>query len=356
MTPPCSHRAVHVSRRGILLGALAMPFLGSSAARAQGREIVIPMSGGSFMDAVRSEVTEPFRQATGIAVRMVPGNMKTHAMQLLASRGRPIFDAFLGNGDDYVRLLDANRMLPLSPDKVPSIEDVHIKFKEQWQGHGTMFDYFSIGLSYNTQLLRNPPTSWRDFVERTAKGDFRNQVFFNSLPGGVRGPEVLVTLAKALTGNEQNVDAAFDAIRRMRPNIFKFFNSINDPVVMLLNGEGLIGPGWDGRVFVAHDESNGRVQFIKPTDGLASNGPALGVVRGGSEEAAYRFVDFALSAPVQKAFCEKMFYGAVNVKVEYSPSLASRLPRPDEINVPNERFMVDNMGAWITRWNRDIVG
>ena len=78
--------------------------------------------------------------------------------------------------------------------------------------------------------------------------------------------------------------------------------------------------------------------------------------RGDLGPEAYRFVDFALSAPVQKAFCEKMFYGAVNSKVEYSPSLANRLPRPDEINVPSERFMADNMSNWITRWNREIVG
>lgn len=359
MTQSCSDRpsaiALGASRRSLLLGALALPWLGSSDARAQGREIVIPMSGGSFMDAVRTEVTEPFRRETGISVRMVPGNMKAHAMQLLASRGRPIFDAFLGNGDDFVRILDANRMLPLTPDKVPSIEEVHVKFKEQWQGYGSMFDYFSIGLSYNTQNLRNPPGSWKEFVDRTASGDFRNQVFFNSLPGGVRGPEVLVTLAKALTGDERQVDAAFAAIRRMKPNIFKFFSSINDPVVMLLNGEGLIGPGWDGRVFVAEDESNGRVKFIKPADGLASNGPAIGVVRGGNEDAAYRFVNFALSAPVQKAFCEKMFYGAVNTKVVYSERVASRLPMPDEVNVPNERFMAENMSAWIERWNREII-
>jgi putative spermidine/putrescine transport system substrate-binding protein len=355
LVPAEAPGAYQATRRGLLLGALALPYLGSGSARAQGREIVMPMSGGSFMDAVRTEVTEPFKEATGISVRMVPGNMKAHAMRLLSSRGQPIFDVFLGNGDDFVKLLDANRMLPLAPDKVPSIEEVHPKFKEQWQDHGSLFDYFSIGLSYNTQNLRNPPRSWREFVDRTAAGDFGNQVFFNSLPGGVRGPEVLVTLARALTGDERQVDAAFEAIRRMKPHILKFFSSINDPVVMLLNGEALVGPGWDGRVFVAHDESNGRVQFVKPADGLASNGPPIGVVKGGSEDAAYRFVNFALSAPVQKAFCEKMFYGAVNTKVVYSEKVANRLPTPDEVNVPNERFMAENMSSWIERWNREII-
>lgn len=345
-------------RRTVLAGgiaALATPYVASRDARAQGREIAVPMSGGSFMEFFRSEIAEPFRRKTGIAVRTVPGNMKAHAMQLMASRGTPPFDVFLGNGEDLVKLLDASRMVPLTPDRVPSIAEVHPKFREQWQGFAAMFDYFTIGLAYNTELLLAPPRSWKEFAERTAKGDFGDQVFFNSLTGGVRGPEVLCTLARALTGSEENTDAAFDALRRMRPHIFKFFSSINDPVVMLLNGEGLIGPGWDGRVFVAQDESKGKVQFITPTDGVACNGPPIAVVRGGNQDAAYAFVDFALSADTQKAFCEKMNYGAVNTGVVYSGGLASRLPKPDEVTVANERFMAANIGRWVERWNREIA-
>jgi putative spermidine/putrescine transport system substrate-binding protein len=347
-----------IGRRRLLGGGaalLATPFLASTDARAQGRELLFPTSGGPFMQYLISEVAEPFRRKTGISVRMVPGSVKGHAMQLLAARGRPPFDVFLGNGEDYIQLIDANKVLPLTPQRVPSILDVHEKFKAQWNGMGSQFDYFSIGISYNTQLLREPPRSWKEFIERTVRGDFRNQVFFNSLGAGVRGPELLVTMARALTGDEQQVDPAFEAIRRMRPRIYKFFTNINDPVVMLLNGEGMIGPGWDGRVFVAHDESGGKVQFVKPTDGLASSGPILGAVRGANEEAAYQLVDFALSTDVQKSFCEKMFYGSVNTKVQYSPSLADRLPRPEEVNVPNERFMAANMSRWLERWNREIA-
>jgi putative spermidine/putrescine transport system substrate-binding protein len=351
-----------LTRRTVLRGAataaaaLAAPYLGSSSARAQGKEIVIPMSGGSFMSNWQSDVVDPFRRKTGINVKMVPGNMKTHAMSLLASRGNPPFDAFIGNGDDFVKLIDSGRMLKLTPDKVPSVQDFHPKFKEQWDGYGALFDYFSIGLAYNRDQLKDPPKSWREFVERTAKGEFGRTVFFNSLTAGVRGPEVLVTLSKALSGSEQSVDAGFEALRRMKPNIFKFFGSINDPIVMLLNGEGVIGPSWDGRTFVAHDESNGKIQFIKPAEGLASNGPPIGVVKGGNEEAGYALVDFALSAEVQQAFCEKMYYGSGNSKVVYSPKLAGRIPTPDEVSVPNERYMVANIGSWIERWNREIVG
>jgi len=336
-------------------GAICAPYLGSTSLRAEGKEILVPMSGGSFMAAWGSEVADTFKKKTGINVKLVPGNVKAHAMSLLAAKGNPPFDIIQGNGDDFIQLLDAGKLLPLSPDKVPSINDVHFKFKEQWQGYGSMFDYFSIGLAYATDQLKNPPASWKEFVERTAKGDFGANVFFNSLTAGVRGPEVLVNLARALSGNEQNVDAAFNALKRMKPNIFKFFGSINDPIMMLLNGEGMIGPSWDGRTFIAQDESNGKVAFVRPTDGVASSGPAIGVIKGGNEDGAYQLVEHALSAEVQKSFCEKMFYGAVNTKVVYSGSLAQRIPKPDEVNVPNERFMATNMGAWIKRWNQEIA-
>jgi putative spermidine/putrescine transport system substrate-binding protein len=358
MAPRHAGSSSALSRRRLLAGGatlLATPYLAATDARAQGRELLFPTTGGPFMQYMISEVAEPFRRKTGISVRMIPGAVKQHAVQLLAARGRPPFDVFLGNGEDYLQLIDANKMLPLPLEKVPSLRDVHEKFKAQWGGMGSQFDYFSIGISYNTQLLREPPRSWKEFIERTVRGDFRNQVFFNSLGAGVRGPELLTTLARALTGDETQVDPAFDAIKRMRPRIYKFFTSINDPVVMLLNGEGMIGPGWDGRVFVAHDESQGRVQFVKPTDGLASSGPIIGVARGSNEEAAYQLVDFALSEEVQRNFCEKMFYGSVNTKVTYSPNLANRLPRVDEVNVPNERFMAANMSRWLDRWNREIA-
>lgn len=337
------------------LAALAAPYIGSSRVRAQSQQIVMPMSGGSFMDAWQNEIITPFTEETGISVQMVSGNMKAHAMNLLSSRGQPPFDLFLGNGDDFVQLLDDDRMLPLTPDVVPSIEDIHDKFKDQWDGHGSMFDYFSIGFGYSTEQIENAPASWAEFVDRTVAGDFGSTVFFNSLTGGVRGPEVMLTLGRALSGEENNIDAAFDAVQRMKPNIFKFFSAINEPVVMLLNGEGSIGPGWDGRTYIAHDESDGLIQFVKPSEGLASNGPAIGVVRGGNEEAAFILAEYSLSAPVQKRFCESMFYGSPNSKVVYSEELQDRIPTPDEISVPDERFIAENLGAWIDRWNAEIA-
>jgi putative spermidine/putrescine transport system substrate-binding protein len=333
-----------------LAGALA-----TRSARASDREVVMSMSGGSFMQNWQKHIIDPFQKKTGIRVKMVPGSMKAHAMQLRASRGTPPFDMFLGDGADFVHIVAAGLLLPLTPDKVPSINDVAPKFRDQWNGFGSHFDYSSVGLAIRTDRIKNPPASWREFVERGAAGEFGKTIFFNNLPAGVRGPEMLLTLSRVFGRDQKDVDAGFAAIKRLKPYTFKYFSSFNDPVVLLTNGEGDIGPGWDGRTYIAHDESGGKINWIKPKEGPASNGPIAGVVKGGNTEGAYQLINYALSAEAQKAFCEAMFYGSVNSKVQYSEQLAKRIPAIDDIHVFDEKFMADHVGQWIERWNREIA-
>ncbi len=349
-----------LSRRGVLrAGALAAPALLSlrwRSARAAGKEVVLMMSGGSFMTMWQKQILDPFEQKTGIKVRMTPGNNKAQAMALRANPSNPPFDVYLGNGDDFLHLRDAKLIVKLSSDAVPSLAEIYPKFRDRWEGYGAHFDYSSVGIAYRTDQVKTPPTSWKEFIDRTAKGEFGNSVFLASMGAGVRGPETLVTIARALTGDGTKVDAGFDALKRMKPYVFKWYTSFNDPVALLQNDEGVIGTGWDGRTFVGHDESGGKMDWMKPAEGAASSGPVLGVVKGGNEDGAQALLNYAIGAEAQKAFCEAMFYGSVNSKVVYSPALAKRIPPVDGINVPDDGFLSANLSAWVDRWNREIAG
>lgn len=337
------------------LAPAAATVFSPSARAASDKEVVLSMSGGSFMTNWQTKVIDPFTKLTGIKVKMVSGNIKAHAMQLRANRNDPPFDLFLGDNADFVSLIAAGTFLPLTESKVPNIKDIHPKFKDGWGGYAVGFDYSSVGLAYRTDRIKNPPTSWREFVERAASGEFGKKVFFNNLPSGVRGAEVLLALSRAFGGDPKNVDAGFAAIKRFKPYTFKYFSSFNDPVVLLTNGEGDIGTGWDGRTYVAHDETGGKVDWINPKEGAASSGPPLGVVKGGNSDAAYALLNYALGVEAQKAFCEAMFYGSPNTKVVYSPALAKRIPALNEVQVSDEKFMAENLAAWIERWNREIA-
>ncbi len=303
----------------------------------------------------RTAFVDAFKAKYGVEVTQVSGNMSAHAVQLRANRNNPPFDVWHGFGPDMVTLIRDGIVVPLPEDRVPSLKDVYPQFKDQWRGYGAYFDYSSVGIAYDTKAVKNPPAGWKEFLERAASGEFGKTVFFPNLPSAVRGPEVMTTIARALTGDPKNVDAAFEAVKKIKPYVVKFYTSLNDPMTLLLSKEGTIGTGWDGRTFVAHDESGGKVNWVRPKEGAATSGPVLGVVKGGNEAWAFKLVDFALSAEVQKPFMEAMFYGSVNSKVKYSDALAKRLPKADEVNVSDEAFLLQNVGKWIDRWNREIA-
>ncbi len=348
-----------ISRRGLLTGAAGAALTIGLAPRlvraADSKRLTMPQSGGSYMQAWQKTILEPFTAKYGVEVTAVSGNMSAHAVQLRANRYNPPFDIWHGYGTDFVTFIRDGMILPLTEDRVPSLKDVYPQFKEPWRGYGAYFDYGSIGLAYDTQAIKKPPVGWKEFLDRAASGEFGKTVFFPNLPSAVRGPEVMTTIARALTGDLKNVDAAFEAVKKIKPYVVKFFTSLNDPVTLLLNKEGTIGPGWDGRTFVAADESGGKVSWIRPREGAAGVVIVLGVIKGGNEAWAYKLIDFILSADVQQAFSEATSYGVVNSKVRYTGKLAERIPKPSEVIIPDEAFLLQNAGKWIDRWNREIA-
>ena len=88
-------------------------------------------------------------------------------------------------------------------------------------------------LRLDHERLKEPPHSFAELVEGTIKGKWRV-----ALPNaGYTGtPQVLIwSLAEALGGSVTNVDPAFNAIKKMKPNV-AFFASITDPLTLLESG------------------------------------------------------------------------------------------------------------------------
>ncbi len=337
---------------------LGLATIGASYLRnghAAEEHIYVTSSGGSFLENVRKHMADPFEKKTGIKVTLVPGTNPAHALKILSSRGTPPYDVAAFGGNDMYRLIRANKLVPVDEKSVPSLADVPEKFKADWEGCGSMYDYSSVGIAYRPNKIPGGVGSWREFVERTAAGEFGKQVFFNNLSSNVRGAEVLSMFAKIYGSGFEDIEAAIAALERMKPYIFKFFTAFNDPVVLLTSGEGAIGPGWDGRTFIAEDSTNGMVKWINPSEGAVSSGPVMGVVKGGKEELAKEFMNYALGEEAQKAFCEAMFYGAVNRKVQYSDKLKNRLPSIDSVQLVNTPMLIKNMSALVDLWNKRIA-
>ncbi|MBN3268292.1 ABC transporter substrate-binding protein [Bordetella bronchiseptica] len=317
--------------------------------------IYVTSSGGSFLENVRKHMAEPFEKQSGVRVTLVPGTNPAHALKILSSRGTPPYDVAAFGGNDMYRLIRAKKLAQVDEKSVPSLADVPEKFKADWEGCGSLYDYSSVGIAYRPDKIQGGVKSWKEFVERTAAGEFGKQVFFNNLSSNVRGAEVLSMFGKIYGSGYGDIEASIATLERMKPHIFKFFTAFNDPVVLLTSGEGAIGPGWDGRTFIAEDSTKGMVKWVDPAEGAVSSGPVMAVVKGGKEDLAKAFMNYALGEEAQKAFCEAMYYGAVNRKVQYSEKLKHRLPSIDSVQLVDTALLIKNMSALLDLWNKRIA-
>ncbi len=336
--------------------AVALALTGPRSARAQ-REIRMAFgSGGPYGEAVKKFQVDTFDQETGIKVQFVMGSTAAQAMSIRANPKNPPFDVFMGSHIELVKLINDGLMETLPGEKVPNLADVPPIFKTHFQGQGVANDYGALGISYSTEKISNPPASWREFVDRTAAGEFGKNVFFLNVPNVIRGPEIMMLIAKAFTNDELNFSAAIERVKRMKPYIVKFFNTASDPVTLLERGEATIGPGWDGRTWAGHDATGGKMAWLAPREGAAIGIFALGAVKNGQTELAFKLINHMLRPEFMSQLAATIGYGVSNTKAQYSGVMAKRIAKVEQLYFADPNLIIKHSPKLFEMWNREIVG
>src|SRR5207248_9110001 len=133
-----------------------------------------------------------------------------------------------------------------------------------------------------------------------------------SAPPNIQGLALTAILAHAETGDWKNADGAFRKLRELAPSV-QTFDPQPDSYTLILNGTLAFGTGWNARAQLNHDRSDGRLDVMLPSEGTVFQINTINVVKGShNREAAFAFMNYALSAEAQKAFTEKSFYAPTN--------------------------------------------
>ena len=71
-----------------------------------------------------------------------------------------------------------------------------------------------IGIAYNPKKVKTPPTSWEDLW----KPEYKGRVGITGL-GSSLGTAFMVEIAKMNGGSETNIEPAFEAMKKLLPNV-----------------------------------------------------------------------------------------------------------------------------------------
>lgn len=328
-------------------GALAFPMLGRNAWAAD--PITVTSFGGVFETTIREVIVADYEKRTGNKARVLGGSPEQWMAQVEANRAHPPIDVLFNQVDTALVAGRAGLVEKLTVDRVPNMADMPLQLVEMLEGWGMVFTFGSWGFAHH-ERLKEPPRSFAELVDGTIKGKWRV-----ALPNaGYTGtPQVLIwALADALGGSVDNVDPAFDAIKKMKPNA-AFFASITDPLPLLESGEVDISLYADGRTWAAYDSGAKWIRFVNPKEGAVNLPSIVQKVKNGSD-LAWEYINSMLSPGPQSEVVKRLNYETSNPKATLPPEIKARITPWQQCRfAPAERVAKAKAG-WIERWNKEI--
>jgi putative spermidine/putrescine transport system substrate-binding protein len=343
-----------ISRRTFLVSAgLAVPALAGGcrsggAGSASARRLRVMLNGGIYEDLARRLVIAPFEKETGASVEIVPASSAQILTRLIAERAAPTVDVVIVDRLVMGPALEQGLFEKVGAANVPNMKDLAPEAVDP-QGYGPVVHCHNMVIGYNTTRLDvDPPRSWAELWHPRFKGLV--------MPGAIElTPGLLFLLqANALNGGSyEDVGPGFEALKRLAPNVRKYFHNIGEVRPTLAAENVVVAIG--SNMVQAEIEQGSPVARVFPAEGCPGSPAVAQIVRGTTaKDLAERFIDGYLRPEAQRGWASdynvSVFNRRAGVPAEVTARIADKTVFFDAAAVSRGR------AAWVDRWMREIRG
>ncbi|WCK80089.1 extracellular solute-binding protein [Agrobacterium fabrum] len=210
--------------------------------------LVIETTGGSYWDAFRSAVVEPFEQACDVKVTMaISPQRNIGQLEGLVKRKAVTWDiGIINNPWDYATALREDLIEPFPKDFWKPIEAKLIP--GAYSDYSVWSNIYGVHLVYNTDTFAQKPENWKDFWD-TAKfpgprsmQDNVINVVIALLADGVAPKEIYPI-------TDEKLKRAFVKLDELRPSIRSFWTAGDQPIQGVGRGDFVMATGQTSRIF-----------------------------------------------------------------------------------------------------------
>jgi len=321
----------------------------------KGQTLVITSYGGTWQEFMTNEHIPQFEAETGAKIELAVGLAKDWFVKMQAAgKNSPPYDVFVTNETYLAQLRAEGFFTPLPMDKVPNLKYVPKQLRQP-NDVGVLGLVGPLGIAYRTDLVQDPPKSWFDL------GKYGNKGAIFSI-GNSGEPQHVMKMAQALTGDYKNWKPAIEWIGKHLCGARQVDFSGTE-LTMMTQGEVTVGlidsPDW------ALMKAKGvPVAWVLPKEGYCGMFEQDMNVCVGSKvkDLGYAFVNYWLSAPVQKKWAEKFYWTPANSQVTVSADLAKLIPvTPAQLGkIPRWDYVwLNSTGAregMADAWNHQVSG
>lgn len=339
-----------LNRRQFVGGVAASSGLLVPSARAQAQKITVTSYGGVWETAIRDTFVADFTKRTGVQAAIQLGNPNQWVSQVEASPAKPPVDVIVSSVDLAVEAGRKGLVEKVAADKLSNLPDIPAQFVDMCQGWGVCFDYGAAGLAYHKGRIKNSAESIKEFVDRTAKGEWTASLPTPSFQPAMQA--LLWSFNDVYGGKLDDIGPALEAIKRMRKNTI-FWSSVTDFLNHLASGEADIGVYYDGRVWAHYDTGATWIDFINPSEGAVMTAIAALKAKN-APPIAWEYINSMLAPEPQAAFAERLYFGMTNTKTRYSDKVKDKITPWEKTRVPPVNEMGKYVSGWVERWNKEI--
>ncbi len=344
-----------LSRRNLLTSAMTLGAMHAfpGISMAQARRLVFATFTGSWEEAHKAVLVPHFRAANGNAeMTLDPMLSVDQIAKVKAAAANPPIDVMLHDPGPALVAVGQGLVEPFPTAKSKYYGDL-IADAQDPMGPAPFFQV--VGITYNPEKVKTPPTSWADIW----KPEFKGRVGITNL-NSTLGTGWLVEIARMRGGSEANVDAGFKAIEELKPNLAAVAANPGALATLYQQGQIDIGPGNFNAIQILKARGV-PVEFVAPKEGAIAFKTTIHIVKNSPmQELALKLIDSALSPEVQaKLMGAPYLIVPTNTKVKMGGEIAKVLAKDHADMKAKFKFqdwkkINEQRSGWIEKFNRDI--
>lgn len=340
----------HLLQTSLALGALQ---LFPSLSFAQAKRVVFATFTGSWEEAHKAVLVPAFRRANANAeLTLDPMLSVDQIAKVTAARNNPPIDVMLHDPGPALTAVGQDLV-----DPFPVASSTHYKdlIPEAQEGTGPAVFFQVVGLTYNPEKIKTPPTSWRDLW----KPEYKGRVGITNL-NSTLGTGWLVEVSKMFGGSEANVEPGFKAINDLKPSLAAVAANPGALAALFQQGQIDISPGNFNAIQILKARGV-PVEWVAPREGAIAFKTTIHVVKNSpNRELAVALIEAAMSPEVQTRLMQAPFLVVpTNTKVKLEGEIARVLAK-DHADM-KRRFVFqdwkkinEQRAQWIERFNREV--
>jgi spermidine/putrescine-binding protein len=315
-------------------------------------ELVVATFGGTFVDNSKKCHATAFEKATGSTVKYVLGSSVQTAAKMRAAGTRAEFDVAYMDSQIVKQMKAEGLLQPLESAKIAHWADLYDASRDK-DGYWVSMMFAGTIITYNTNLVKTPPTSWADLWKPEWKGKL-------AIPdiSGTSGQQFLMAAARINGGSVENIDPGFEAIKKLKPNVQMMYTQPDQLIPLFERGDIAVAVWYTDRTGAAALKGV-PVAAAYPSEGAIGIVPTVSVPKASAKrELAQKYISVLLSPEGQLCFGQSQFAGPTNKKVQLPADLAKLVPYGPLVQrmfFPDTDLVARKFPEWSERWGREIA-